>query len=57
MLQKEFEWKIRLIIEKISEVLDVPELPDYLRETLDDIKEMTQSIQKEINNGKVKISE
>jgi hypothetical protein len=54
MLQKEFEWKIRFIIEKTSEVLDVPELPDYLRETLDDIKEMAQSIQNEVNSGNIK---
>jgi len=57
MLQKEFEWKIRLIVEKSSETLDVPELPDYLKETLDDIKEMAQSIQNEINNGKIKVFE
>ena len=57
MLRKEFEWKIRFIIEKTSQVLDVPELPDYLRETLDDIKEMAQSIQNEVYNGKIKFVE
>lgn len=57
MLQKEFEWKIRFIIEKTSEVLAVPELPDYLRETLDDIKEMAQSIQNEVNSGNIKFPE
>lgn len=57
MLQKEFEWKIRLIIEKTSDVLDVPELPDYLRETLDDIKEIAQTIQNETQNGKIRVIE
>ena len=57
MLQKEFEWKIRLIIEKASEVLNVPELPDYLKETLDDIKDMAQSIQNEITEGKIRVKE
>jgi hypothetical protein len=57
MKQKEFEWKIRHIIEKTSEVLDVPELPDYLRGTLEDIKEIAQSIQHEITKGKIKFSE
>ena len=55
MNQKELEWKIRSIIEKINEVLNDPDTPDYIKETLDDVKEMSQSIFQEVKKGIIKI--
>jgi hypothetical protein len=55
MKQKELEWKIRAIIEKIDEVLIDPDTPDYIKETLDDVKEMAQSIFQAVDKGTVKI--
>ena len=55
MKQSELEWKIRAIIEKINEVLSDPDTPDYIKETLDDVKEMAQSIFQAVEKGAVKI--
>lgn len=57
MIQKELAWKIRTIIERVDEILTDPETPLYIKETLDDIKEMAQSIQNQLDSGHIKISE
>jgi hypothetical protein len=57
MIQKELAWKIRTIIERVDEILTDPETPLYIKETLDDIKEMAQSIQTQLDSGHIKISE
>ncbi|MCK4518566.1 MAG: hypothetical protein KAU12_00460 [Candidatus Omnitrophica bacterium] len=57
MLQKELEWKIRSIIEKITEVLSDPDTPDYIKEILDDVKDMAQSILQAVDKGNIKIKE
>ena len=57
MIQKELAWKIRTIIERVDEILTDPETPLYIKETLDDIKEMAQSIQIQLDSGHIKISE
>lgn len=55
MKQNELEWKIRAIIEKINEVLNDPDTPDYIKETLEDVKEMAQSIFQAVDQGSVSI--
>lgn len=57
MIQKELAWKIRTIIERVDEILTDPETPLYIKETLDDIKEMAKSIQTQLDSGHIKISE
>ena len=57
MIQKELTWKIRTIIERVDEILTDPETPLYIKETLDDIKDMAQSIQAQLDSGHIKISE
>ena len=57
MIQKELAWKVRVIIEKVDEILSDPDTPLYIKETLDDIKEMAQSIQHQLDSGHIKISE
>ena len=56
MIQKELAWKVRAIIEKVDEILSDPTTPLYIKETLDDIKEMAQSIQHQLDSGHIKIS-
>ncbi len=57
MIQKELAWKVRVIIEKVDEILSDPTTPLYIKEMLDDIKEMAQSIQQQLDSGHIKISE
>lgn len=57
MQEKEFEWKIRSIVERSNEVLDDPDTPEHIKEILDDIREIAQSIQNEFGRGKIKILE
>jgi transcription initiation factor IIE alpha subunit len=56
MEAKEFEWKIRSIIERSDEVLEDPDTPEYIKEIMDDIREIAQSIQHELEKGKINIS-
>lgn len=57
MEKKEFEWKIRSVIERCDEVLADPDTPEHIKEILDDIRGMARSIQQEFKPGKTSLSE
>jgi hypothetical protein len=57
MIQKELTWKVRAIVEKVDEILSDPETPLYIKEMLDDIREMAHSIQSQLDSGQIKIQE
>jgi hypothetical protein len=53
MLQKELEWKIRAIVERIDEILNDPDTPFHIKEMVEDIKEMASAIQEGVERNSI----
>jgi len=53
MLQKELEWKSRMIVERLDEILNDPDTPFHIKETMEDIREMAMAIHDGIENHSI----
>lgn len=54
MLQKELEWKVRAIVERIDDIMNDPDTPFHIKEMMDDIKDMASAIKDGVEGKSIK---
>ena len=53
MLQKELEWKVRAIVERMDDIMNDPDTPFHIKEMMDDIKEMAVAIKDGVDDKSI----